>query len=137
MEKSQESIVAKRRKPKKAKGQKRKKSKKPEQKKAFSMEQPIEGERVAYCVHEAISQGTFQGDAEWAEKFGPNKKPGKMHFFLSKFTFTRPDGSDGNCTWAVICDECYKNQKRGQQFLIGGDGIWQGNAPVILERSKK
>jgi hypothetical protein len=100
----------------------------------YTLIQPIEGETVAYCVHEAIRVGSWKGSAADARRLGPNTNPDKMHFFFGKFAFRRPDGTEGKTSWAIVCDECYENHKAGQEFLIGGDGTWKGNAPTIRSR---
>lgn len=78
----------------------------------WAEDQPLEGECVLWCLH----------DAE------------KYHFFRTptKLIFVRPDGTDGEATWLIACDPCFKRAGRDPKKLeIRGDAIWQGNAPII------
>lgn len=85
--------------------------------------QPKNGETVLFCIHAA-------GD----------DKPDALHWFQ----FDRPvefirhaDESKGSATWLSICAHCFANYALGLPLAsipIGGDDIWDGTGPLIIEQ---
>jgi hypothetical protein len=105
-------------------------------KRPFTEEQPIEGEAVLFCVHEAVARNVWQGEPG---AFKPNKRPDRMHFFKvpKGMPFRSPCGEQGLATWVIVCSKCYRKGLVRDKFLIGGDGTWKGNREAIRESKEK
>lgn len=79
----------------------------------FHKLQPKDGDVVLSCGHRTQRYHWFKAE-------GP------------PFVFVRPDGTTGVAEWIICCDGCYvQHGAEPQKIKIRGDGVWQGDAPVI------
>lgn len=49
--------------------------------------------------------------------------------------FRRPDGSEGEATWACLCDECNTIHLENPATAITSERIWMGDDPFITAPS--
>lgn len=76
--------------------------------------QPADGDTALHCGH-----------LESAELHWWYYEPAAM-------SFRRPDGSEGEAQWLVVCENCY--QAAGgdaAKVQVVGDAVWEGNEPII------
>jgi hypothetical protein len=78
----------------------------------FASKQPKHGDQILHCGH-------INGPVNWLYMPKANK-------------FTRPDGTTGMAHWIAACDRCFR---RNGNPTIRGDGIWQGDTPIIKKNS--
>ena len=79
----------------------------------FTEKQPKNGEVVLHCGHIDASPH------EWSRLEGEPQH------------FTRPDGTTGEAHWVAECQVCFQERNFGDNLIIRGDGIWQGDEPII------
>lgn len=83
--------------------------------KGFTADQPKHGETIIHCGHMEVKT---------------------HHFYRIQVggKFQRPDGTFGQATWQLACDNC-QTLARGdvRKLPVRGDGIWQGDDPIIKE----
>ena len=86
----------------------------------YTEEQPTDGETVLFCSHVHLDEGELL-TTHWFR-------------FPEIVTFRRPDGLTGRTRWLFLCEVCF-DASRGQPGpeCVGGDGMWQGDAPVIKQ----
>jgi hypothetical protein len=84
--------------------------------KEFTQEQPVDGETILHCGHIDNDQ-TFH----WWK-------------FKHEIYFRRPDETVGTAAWICLCSDCHRKSKGDiSKVEIKGDGIWNGNEPIITK----
>jgi hypothetical protein len=83
----------------------------------YTKEQPKDGDTVLLCDH-------------------PDRDDMTFHFFkiYGGTKFQRPDGTEGEGEWIILCDDCYKKHFNNPQAAITGDAIWEDDTPIIKRR---
>jgi len=90
----------------------------------FTESQPKDGDVILHCAH-----ATEAEHGHW--------------FRLGNIKFARPDGSQAETEWLLLCDDCFREyetwdegEKIGVDALlrfVAGDSTWIGDEPSIEE----
>src|SRR5262245_1354278 len=77
----------------------------------FNPLQPKDGDRILHCGH--------------------LNSPPPFHWMYAPapMRFRRPDGTEAEAHWVVACGLC--RTLHGKKVEIRGDGVWQGDAPIV------
>jgi hypothetical protein len=85
----------------------------------FSKNQPKDGETILHCGHLETKPHHFFA-------FGDGN-------IIVSVNFTRPDGSRGEATWMVLCNQCFAIHQTEPEKAMRADAIWIGDEPAIKE----
>jgi hypothetical protein len=80
----------------------------------FTKLQPQDGDTILHCGH-------------------LENKPHHFLHFKDAVKFRRPDGSQDQAHWLVVCNTCFALHHENPFACISADSTWRGNEPAIRE----
>lgn len=81
---------------------------------AFTKDQPKDGDSILHCGH-------MRQHGHW------------FKYADGPVRFIRPDKTSVTAEWYVACDACFIKHGAEVARFPRGDGIWNGDAPIVEE----